>query len=198
MTELDWATVLDRLFDQPEDPQAREWAAAAVAEDRCTPGQRRALRLLTEGRDTLDLLADSPTVIRDLLASAKPERLADAPAPGEWSALQIVHHFADNEAVNAVRIRSILTEDTPEIFGYDSDPWTRFFDLEPIEDALERFATARRNTIALARSLDRADLDRRGVLSYRGAESVRVLLAVLAGHDDDHLDQLRATIVSYR
>lgn len=198
MAELDWANALDRLFDQPEDPQARDWATAAVAEGRCTPGQRRAFGLLAGGRDILDLLTETPATVRDLLASTEAQSLAEPPAPGEWSALQIVHHLADNEAVNAVRIRSILTEDTPEIFGYDSEPWTRFFDIEPIHDALDRFVTARRNTVALARSLSREDFDRRGVLSYRGAESVRVLLAVLAGHDDDHLDQLRATVAPHR
>ncbi|KOT90814.1 hypothetical protein ADK86_25065 [Streptomyces sp. NRRL F-5755] len=119
-----------------------------------------------------------------------------APGDGEWNAVQIVHHLADNEAVNAVRIRSVLTEDTPEIFGYDSDPWTRFFSVEPVEDALERFEVSRRNTVALVRSLSSEDLDRKGVLSYRGAESLRVLLAVLAGHDRDHLDQLRDTLAA--
>ncbi|MFJ8623756.1 DinB family protein [Kitasatospora sp. NPDC093550] len=198
MTALDWAAVLDRLFDAPNDPQAREWAEQAVAEDRCTPGQRRAFGLLTAGKDILDLLTETPAAVRKLVEETDPERLSLAPAPGEWSAGQVVHHFADNEAVNAVRIRSILTEDTPEIFGYDSDPWTRFFDIEPVEDALARFETARRNTVALARSLSPQDLDRRGVLSYRGAESVRVLLAVLAGHDKDHLDQLRSAVGASR
>ncbi len=194
MTTLDWAVVLDRLFDAPQDPQARAWAEQALADDRCTPGQRRAYGLLTAGQDILDLLAETPVAVRRLVETTEAEHLSTAPAPGEWTAVQVVHHFADNEAVNAVRIRSILTEDTPEIFGYDSDPWTRFFDVEPVEDALARFETARRNTVALARSLDPREMDRKGVLSYRGAESVRVLLAVLAGHDKDHLDQLRSTV----
>jgi hypothetical protein len=198
MTTLDWATALDRLYDVPEDPQIRAWAEEAIAADRCTPGQRRAYGLLTAGRDILDLLADTPVTVRQMLAEADPQRLATAPAEGEWTVVQVVHHLADNEAVNAVRLRSVLTEDTPEMFGYDSDPWSRFFDLEPVEDALVRFETARRNTVALARSLSPADLDRKGVLSYRGAESVRVVLAVLAGHDKDHVDQLRATIDATR
>jgi hypothetical protein len=118
------------------------------------------------------------------------------PAENEWNAIQIVHHLADNESVNAVRIRSILTESNPEVFGYDSDPWTRFFDIEPVEHAFERLVTCRRNTVTLARSLSAADLDREGFLSYRGSESLRVLLAVLAGHDRDHLEQLKATLGS--
>lgn len=194
MNTLDWATVLDRLFEHPDDAELRAWADRAVAAGQATPGQRRAYGLLVAGRDVVELLAEAPATARRLLADADPRLLRTAPGEGEWSATQIVHHLADNEAVNAVRIRSILTEETPEIFGYDSDPWTRFFDVEPIEDALSRFEYGRRNTVALVRSLALADLDRRGVLSYRGAESLRVLLAVLAGHDQDHLDQLATAL----
>ncbi len=194
MTDLDWATSLDRLFDDPHDPDALAWTGDAVRRGDGTPGQRRALELLTGGDDIVDLLEAAPGRVRRLLDSAPTRRWAEAPAPGEWSAVQIVHHLADNEAVNAVRIRSILTEPKPEIFGYDSDPWTRFYDLEPVEHALERLEVSRRNTVALVRALSAEDLDRQGFLSYRGHESVRVLLAVLAGHDRDHLDQLAVAL----
>lgn len=196
MPSLDWASVLDRLFENPEDQEIRSWADAQISAGICTPGQRRAYELLTAGEGVLDLLAASPGAARKLVESVPAHRLAVAPGAGEWNAVQIVHHLADNEAVNAVRIRSILTEDTPEIFGYDSDPWTRFFEVESVEEALERFTVSRRNTVELVRRLDSQDLDRKGVLSYRGAESLRVLLAVLAGHDRDHLDQLRDTLAA--
>jgi hypothetical protein len=191
---LDWATSLDRLFDDPRDAQALQWAEEAIKRGDGTPGQRRALGLLTGGEDIVDLLATTPDAVRRLLDSVDAQKWEEAPGAHEWNAIQIVHHLADNEAVNAVRIRSVLTESKPEIFGYDSDPWTRFFDIEPIEHAFERLVTGRRNTVALARSLSPEDLDREGFLSYRGSESLRVLLAVLAGHDRDHLDQLKATL----
>ncbi|WP_329049280.1 DinB family protein [Streptomyces violaceus] len=194
MPELDWANALDRLFDNPDDADVGPWAAARIEAGACTPGQRRAYELLTAGESVIDLLARTPHIAQQAVESAPARLLTIAPGDGEWDATQVIHHLADNEAVNAVRIRSILTEDTPEIFGYDSDPWARFFRLESVEDALERFVVSRRNTVALVKSLTPRDLDRKGVLSYRGAESLRVLLAVLAGHDRDHLDQLRATL----
>ncbi|MEW1690523.1 DinB family protein [Streptomyces sp. NPDC091265] len=196
MPSLDWASALDRLFESPEDEEVRDWAEEQISLGLCTPGQRRAYGLLTEGEGVLDLLAETPDAARELVKSAPEQSLKIPPGEGEWNAAQVIHHLADNEAVNAVRIRSILTEDTPEIFGYDSDPWTRFFDVESVEEALERFTVSRRNTVALVRKLSSQDLDRHGVLSYRGAESLRVLLAVLAGHDRDHLDQLRDTLAA--
>ncbi|MGW7576325.1 DinB family protein [Streptomyces sp. NPDC054765] len=196
MPSIDWASALDRLFENSQDQEVRSWAEHQISLDFCTPGQRRAYELLTAGEGVLELLDAAPATARKLVKSVPAHKLTVAPSDGEWNAMQIVHHLADNEAVNAVRIRSILTEDTPEIFGYDSDPWSRFFSVEPAEDALERFAVSRRNTVALVRSLSSQDLDRKGVLSYRGAESLRVLLAVLAGHDRDHLDQLRDTLAA--
>ena len=155
MTASDWATSLDRLFDDPSDIQALEWAEEAIKRGDCTPGQRRAFGLLTGGEDIIGLLAATSDGVRRLLDSVDPQRWSEAPNADEWNAIQIVHHLADNEAVNAVRIRAVLTEANPEVFGYDSDPWTRFFDIEPIEHAFERLVTGRRNTVALARSLSR-------------------------------------------
>ncbi|MEU3413025.1 MULTISPECIES: DinB family protein [unclassified Streptomyces] len=196
MSDIDWANALDRLFENPHDQEIRSWAEGEISRGACTPGQHRAYELLTAGESVMDLLQATPGAVRKMVESVPAHRLTVAPGDGEWNAVHIVHHLADNEAVNAVRIRSVLTEDTPEIFGYDSDPWTRFFAVEPVEDALERFEVSRRNTVALARSLSSEDLDRKGVLSYRGAESLRVLLAVLAGHDRDHLDQLRDALAA--
>lgn len=188
--ELGWAEVLNRLAQDPADDQARAWADDAVETDRGTPGQLYAYRVLTGETDLFTVLQDGPRRVAELLARHAATPTDRQPEPGEWSPRQIVHHLADNEAVNAVRLRSILTEDTPEIFGYDSDHWTRFFDVETVPEALHRFAVQRDNTVRVLRGLSHEDLDRTGLLSYRGAETVRVLAAVLAGHDLSHLDQL--------
>lgn len=187
---LDWAKVLDALFDDPTDSVLRKWAEDAIAEGRGTPGQLYAYGILAQKESVFTLLADFPGQVKSILLELPAPGHSHAPGPGEWSARQIVHHLADNEAVNAVRIRSVLTEAEPEIFGYDSDHWTRFFDIETTDEALRRFEVQRVNTVRLLESLSARDLDRRGVLSYRGAESIRVLAAVLAGHDQAHLDQL--------
>ncbi|MFF0146627.1 DinB family protein [Amycolatopsis sulphurea] len=188
--ELGWAEVLDTLVRDPADEKARAWADEAAREERGTPGQLYSYRVLTSGEEVLTALAEGPRRVEALLAEYAPTRTDHQPEPGEWSPRQIVHHLADNEAVNAVRLRAILTEETPEIYGYDSDPWTRFFDVESVPEALHRFAVQRANTVRVLRGLSDEDFDRKGVLSYRGAETVRVLAAVLAGHDLSHLDQL--------
>lgn len=188
--ELGWAEVLDTLVRDPADERARAWADDAARDERGTPGQLYSYQVLTSGEDVLTALAEGPRRVEELLAKHAPTPTDRQPEPGEWSPRQIVHHLADNEAVNAVRLRAVLTEDTPEIYGYDSDHWTRFFDVESVQEALHRFAVQRENTVRVLRGLSDEDLSCKGVLSYRGAETVRVLAAVLAGHDLSHLDQL--------
>lgn len=196
--ELGWATVLDTLVRDDTDAPARQWATAAAKAGRGTPGQLYSYRVIDSGEDVLTALENGPRRVAQRLAEYQPTPTDQQPEPGEWSPRQIVHHLADNEAVNAVRLRSILTEDTPALFGYDSAPWTRFFNVESVATALHRFAVQRENTVAVLRGLSDADLDRKGLLSYRGAETVRVLAAVLAGHDLSHLDQLTKSFTLLR
>lgn len=187
---LNWATVIDEMLKDPTRVDVIDWAENEIGFGRGTPGQHRAIKVIRSGADISEFLGRTPNVLNEMLQATSPVQWRCNPEPSEWNAIQIVHHLADNESVNAVRIRSVLTEDTPEIFGYDSDPWTRFFSIEPIMDALERFRVCRRNTLALMGNLTEADKSKQGILSYRGAESLRVLLAVLAGHDLDHIWQL--------
>lgn len=187
---VDLAVLLDKLVDSPDNSILRSHAARALQNQAVTPGQRYAFKIILNGEDVLLLLKQAPDQFRNIFHSYAENRRKCTPAEGEWSATQVIHHLADNEAVNAVRIRSILTENEPGLFGYDSELWTRFFNLESVEEALQRFEVQRRNTVRLVESLSAEDLSRRGVLSYRGAESIRVLLAVLAGHDRDHVHQI--------
>jgi hypothetical protein len=189
---VQWGDALDRLFVDAEDAEALAFAHREISADRCTPGQRCAYELAVERVDVLTALERGPSDIRAALARSP--RHDVVPQPGEWTARQVVGHLADNEAVNAVRMRAVLTEDEPELYGYDSDDWTPFYALEPLDATLERWEFARKNTMALLWSLDDDQWSRRGVISYRGPESMRVLVAVLAGHDRDHVQQIEKTL----
>jgi hypothetical protein len=128
-----------------------------------------------------------------LVATATTEQLDRSPAPGEWSPRQVLNHLSDSDLVAGTRIRMIVTQDRPTIVGYDQDAWTERFgglDTTP-QETVDRWLTLRRANLRLYESLRPEEWDRVGLHSERGAESVRLNVQLLAGHDRVHLDQFR-------
>ena len=56
---------------------------------------------------------------------ATDEELDAHPAPGKWSAREIVHHLADSEMTSAIRLRLLIATDSPAISGYDQEQFAR-------------------------------------------------------------------------
>ena len=75
-----------------------------------TPAERQAL--------IAKYKAGYDEVVRALAGMAADER-DWRPAPGEWSAHEVVHHLADSETISGIRLRRLLIEDNPVIQGYD-------------------------------------------------------------------------------
>jgi len=51
---------------------------------------------------------DGYRVVAEALEGATDAELDAHPAPGKWSAREIVHHLADSEMTSAVRLRLLL------------------------------------------------------------------------------------------
>ena len=115
------------------------------------------------------------------------------PAPGEWTARQVVHHLADAEARSAVRLRQLLAEDDPVIQGYDEEQYARALHYDrPIETSLAVLSAVRASTGELLDRLTDDDFARTGTHTESGAYSVDTWLGLYAAHAHDHAAQLRA------
>src|SRR5947209_2020984 len=89
-------------------------------------------------------------VVAEALVGATDEELDSRPAPGKWTAREIVHHLADSEMTSAVRLRLLLAEDQPVIRGYDQEAFARKLHYDrPHEASLEAFKAARQTTAQL-------------------------------------------------
>src|SRR5512132_3531653 len=53
--------------------------------------------------------------------------LGRRPAPGEWSPAETLSHLADSDLMVNVRVRMIVTQDQPQLVGYDQQAWTARF-----------------------------------------------------------------------
>ena len=150
---------------------------------------------------TLELVGDrDPRAVQEELLPALAAVRAELPAellrrperPGKWSIGQVIAHLADQELVNGYRLRLMIAQPDSPIQGYDQDCWAAELRYEETEigDALEQLAALRRANLRLVRSLDETRLDRAGIHSERGRESVRQLIRLTAGHDLIHRRQI--------
>src|SRR5450631_3623116 len=111
-----------------------------------------------ERQKFIDRYKDGYREVADALAGATEEELDARPAPGKWSAREVVHHLADSEMTAATRLRLLVATDRPQIFGYDQDQFARklFYD-RPIAASLDAFKAARRATGEILERMSGAD-----------------------------------------
>lgn len=121
------------------------------------------------------------------------ESLSAHPLPGKWSAREIVQHLADSEMNSAIRLRKLLTEDDPQIQGYDQEDYAARlrYNERPIEPALDALRGARATTAQLIEAMNDADWSRAGTHSESGRYTAEDWLRIYAAHAHNHAAQIR-------
>lgn len=143
--------------------------------------------------DPYPILEFTAERIRELTQSLTAAQIGAPPAAGKWSIHQIVAHLADAELVHQVRLRFILFEDTPPLPAWDQDRWMNGWmrEGETFQQSLERFRVLRDATVRLLRATPEHDLRRTGVHAERGVQMAGDFIILIAGHDINHLSQIR-------
>jgi hypothetical protein len=135
---------------------------------------------------------DGYRAVSEALLKISDRELDARPAPGRWTAREIVHHLADSEMTAAIRLRRLLAEDRPAIVGYDQDEFARKLHYDrPYQSSLEAFRWARETTAELLERLAPADWLREGTHSEEGAYGVETWLRIYAAHAHRHARQIR-------
>ena len=149
-----------------------------------------------EGQDALAVLASTPERLEALLRTTTREDWARRPAPGRWSAGEVLAHLADCEVVAGWRVRSILATDGVALQPFDQDAWSRAFKYEEVDvgEALATFTAGRASLLSLLARVDPARLEHHGMHAERGKETVAHLIRLYAGHDVNHLKQIEALV----
>ena len=148
-------------------------------------------RLLGD-RDPLEVLAQTASVLSEIVHTHPVTVLRARPVEGQWTATEVIGHLVDGEWVYGYRARLILCEDDPEILGTNQDRWVarqELNDRDPSE-LVDTFRILRECNLAWWKLLSPADLSRSGHHNERGPESLAVMWRMLAGHDLSHLNQI--------
>ena len=156
-----------------------------------TPAERKA---------AIRRYASGPARLRAALRRVPKPALRWRPAPGEWSAHEVVHHCADSESNAQMRLRYVLAEQDPLIVGYDQAEWARALDYarRPLAPALATVVAVRANTVPLLRALPETAWSRSGRHSELGAYTVEGWLGLYADHLEIHARQIEENLAAWR
>jgi hypothetical protein len=142
-------------------------------------------------KEALERYKDGYRVVAEALKGATDAELDAHPAPGKWSAREIVHHLADSEMTSAIRLRKLLAEDKPAITSYDEAEFARrlYYD-RPIQTSLEAFRLARAATAEILDRMSEAEWAREGTHPEHGRYGVDTWLEIYQKHAHNHADQI--------
>jgi hypothetical protein len=143
-----------------------------------------------DGRPLEEILDNTANQIAFLLAQIG-ERSQIPPAPGKWSPAEIIAHLADCEIVFAFRLRQTLAEDGPTIQPFDQEKWAVHYPGLAARQALDVFTAMRGWNLQLLRSVPPQAATRVVTHPERGAMTFKTIVETMAGHDLNHIGQLK-------
>ena len=141
-----------------------------------------------------------PDLLKTAIAGVREDQFDQAPVPGKWSIRQVVCHIADFEPVYADRMKRVLVEDNPTMFGGDPDVFAAglHYDKRSVHEELELISVVRRQMAVILRNTDVDDFQRTGVHSEAGPLTLETLLERITRHIPHHLTFIEAKIAAMR
>jgi hypothetical protein len=138
----------------------------------------------------------TPDDVAAAIRGISDDALSVRPDGRSWCAKEIVCHLRDTEESLLGFFQSMLEVDGPAYSGGEPDRWAedRQYRRNDAGEALAAFRRRRAEALAFLRHLRPADWNRRGVHPTRGPLTMRDFAGLMAGHDDNHLDQLRRAL----
>jgi hypothetical protein len=147
-----------------------------------------------EGQDAIKVQRATAAKLKKQIHGLTPRQLSQRPESGKWSIAEIVAHLADVEIVASWRMRSVLGANGTAIQAFDQDAWASVFQYgkRDVKQSLEVFRVLRENNLAMLKALPRQSWDNYGMHAERGKESIEHLARMFAGHDTNHVLQVKS------
>ena len=141
-------------------------------------------------RDPLEVIAATAERLRSLLETLGTDGADRVPAPGKWSAREVLCHLADSEIVFAFRLRQALAEEHHVIQPFDQDKWAAQYARYDAKTAIALFSAVRAWNLTLIRGATPEALARKVTHPERGEMTFQTIIETMAGHDTNHVRQI--------
>ena len=144
-----------------------------------------------EGLDCLDLLEETPGILRGLMRELSHDDACWKPAPDRFSVAEVLAHLSHSEG-NCYRLRvdRFLNEEWSEFDPDDAQMYLdRYRDADP-EDSFDHFEDQRETNVEFLRDLPRSAGERRAMHREAGEITLQQMLHEWAMHDLEHIRQI--------
>lgn len=142
------------------------------------------------------VLAEEPEQLREAVRGLSDDQLNTPYREGGWTVRQVVHHVADSHMIAFDRVRRALTENWPEVRGYDEKGFATLPDTAaPVEWSLEIVESVHARWVMVLQSLRESDWERGFKHNERGPmklDNVTLMYAWHSRHHVAHITHLRA------
>lgn len=151
----------------------------------------------------LTMLAAAPPRIDMVTAGLEPAQLEPAPAPGEWSATEVLAHLRSCADVWGNCIEVILAQDMPTIRAINPTTWinqTNYREQE-FHSSFQAFTQQRTELLAVLEPLTPAAWSRQATVTGAGKPLVRTTWFYaqwLATHERPHVKQIEHIVKTLR
>ena len=137
----------------------------------------------------IDNYLNGPQVLRKAVAGMSHEELMARPIPGKWSTLEVICHLADFEIVGADRIKRVIAENEPTLFGGDEKVFAArlAYHQRNAEEELLLIEMIRKQVARILRTLQPDDFQRRGIHSEAGPLTLEAFVQRSTGHIPHHV-----------
>ena len=151
---------------------------------------------LVEGKDPVAVQRSTAQQLADLVDGIPSAQLGERATPEKWSVTMILAHFAEAEVCSTWRYRQMIEHDGTPLPGYDQAIWEALGDYgsRSPQESLQLFRLLRQGNLQMFDRLTAEQWQRHGIHAERGRMSVRDLAVQIAGHDLNHLAQIRAIL----
>jgi len=130
-----------------------------------------------------------PGILRKAVAGLSREQLLARPIPGKWSTLDVVCHLADFEIVYADRIKRVIAEDEPTLFGGDPDKFAARlgYPNRDLEEELGVVEIIRKEVSRIVGDIGDQDFQRHGIHSEYGPLTLETIIMRVTNHIPHHV-----------
>jgi len=134
-------------------------------------------------------IAELPSQLRNAVSGLNAAQLDTPYREGGWTVRQLVAHVADSHMTACFRVRMALTEDTPNVIGYDEKAFAELHDSRhaPVEWSLDLIESLHARWVMLLQSLTQEQFQRGFRHSEQGVMTIEFATMLYAWHSRHHL-----------